>query len=82
MSAWTFLRQQYRYGRGAARYRAGGADRRPGSPSFYAGLIRAAFRAGPTPGLLVTAAQAATLAGVFRETARERLYDDLSRSRR
>ncbi|HET8956093.1 MAG TPA: glycosyltransferase [Solirubrobacterales bacterium] len=82
MSARGFLRQQYRYGRGAARYRASGNGRRPGSPSFYVGLIRAAFRAGPAPGLLVTAAQAATLAGVIRETARERLYDDLSRSRR
>lgn len=82
LGAGAFLRQQYRYGRGAARYRAGGADRRPGSPSFYVGLIRTAFRAGPTPALLVTVAQAATLAGVIRETARERLYDDLSRSRR
>jgi len=77
-----FLRQQYRYGRGAARYRQSGPDRHPGSPRFYAGLIRAGRRAGRAPGLLVTAAQAATLAGVIRETARERLYDDLSRSRR
>lgn len=82
MRVGAFLRQQYRYGRGAARYRQSGADRRPGSPSFYTSLIRAGFRAGRAPGLLVTAAQAATLAGVIRETARERLYDDLSRSRR
>jgi len=61
-----FLRQQYRYGRGAVRYRQRGPGRRPGSPSFYVGLIRAGFRAGPAPGLLVTAAQAATAAGAIR----------------
>lgn len=82
MRVGAFLRQQYRYGRGAARYRASGPGRRPGSIAFYAGLLRTGFRAGLYPGLLVTAAQAATLAGVIRETARERLYDDLSRSRR
>jgi GT2 family glycosyltransferase len=69
MSVADFLRQQYRYGRGAARYRQSGPDRHPGAPSFYAGLIRAGFRAGLAPGLLVTAAQAATAAGVFRKTA-------------
>jgi GT2 family glycosyltransferase len=77
-----FLRQQYRYGRGAARYRQSGADRRPGTPSFYAGLIRAGFRAGPAPGLLVTAAQAATAAGVIRETAKTLLEGWFLRSRR
>jgi GT2 family glycosyltransferase len=77
-----FLRQQYRYGRGAARYRASGANRRPGSPSFYAGLIRAGFRAGVAPGLLVTAAQATTLAGVIRETAKRHLEGAFLRSRR
>ena len=69
MSIRAFLRQQYRYGRGAARYRAGAPGRRPGSPSFYAGLIRAGFRAGFAPGLMVLAAQAATAVGVIRETA-------------
>ena len=71
MRVGDFLRQQYRYGRGAARYRASGAGRRPGSIAFYAGLLRAGFRAGLGPGLLVTAAQAITAAGVFRETANE-----------
>jgi glycosyltransferase involved in cell wall biosynthesis len=51
-----FLRQQYRYGKGAARYRSTGRDRRLGSPSFYAGLLRQGFAAGPMPGLLVCAA--------------------------
>jgi GT2 family glycosyltransferase len=60
----TFLRQQYRYGKGAAWYRKAAAGRSPGSVAFYLGLIRAAFRAGLAPGLLVCAAQFATLTGV------------------
>ncbi|HEV2727615.1 MAG TPA: glycosyltransferase, partial [Solirubrobacterales bacterium] len=58
-----FLGQQYRYGKGAAQYRSAGADRGFGSPSFYFGLLRQGFDAGFGPGLLVCAAQAATLAG-------------------
>jgi glycosyltransferase involved in cell wall biosynthesis len=64
-----FLRQQYRYGQGAAQYRRAAAGRRSGSIPFYLGLILAGFRAGLVPGLLVCAAQAATLAGVIRESA-------------
>jgi cellulose synthase/poly-beta-1,6-N-acetylglucosamine synthase-like glycosyltransferase len=60
-----FLRQQYRYGQGAARYRRRDPGRRSGAPSFYLGLMRAAFRAGLTPGLLVISAQIATLAGTL-----------------
>jgi glycosyltransferase involved in cell wall biosynthesis len=82
MSTAGFLHQQYRYGRGAARYRASASNRRPGSPSFYTGLIRAGFTRGLAPGLLVTAAQASTLAGVIRETASTRLEGGLMRSRR
>ena len=77
-----FLRQQYRYGRGAARYRRSGADRRPGSPSFYTGLIRAGFASGPAPGLFVCLAQATTLAGVIAETAKTILQGGILRSRR
>lgn len=77
-----FLRQQYRYGRGAARYRAGGADRGRGSLAFYTGLLRAGFRAGLRPGLLVTAAQFATATGAIRETAKSPLREDFLRSRR
>jgi len=65
LSLRDFLRQQYRYGRGAARYRARASGRRPGSPAFYLGLLQAGFRAGLRPGLLVAAAQLATLAGVI-----------------
>jgi len=82
MGVRDFMRQQYRYGQGAARYRSAGEARRPGAPSFYLGLMRAAFRAGPTPGLLVTLAQFATLAGAIRETAKKRRQDVFLRSRR
>jgi len=82
MSALAFLRQQYRYGRGATRYRAGAFNRRPGSPGFYAGLIRAGFTSGLAPGLLVSVAQVATLVGAVRETARIRPHDTFLRSRR
>jgi GT2 family glycosyltransferase len=81
MSVGGFLRQQYRYGRGAARYRASGPDRRRGSIAFYAGLLRAGFHTGLRPGLLVTAAQAATAAGAIRETAKRRRIDVFLRSR-
>jgi glycosyltransferase involved in cell wall biosynthesis len=68
----SFLRQQYRYGRGGARYRAADSARGLGSPGFYAGLLRAGFAAGPGAGALVLLAQLATAAGVIREAARRR----------
>lgn len=67
-----FLSQQFRYGRGAAQYRSADDDRRLGSPLFYAGLLRAAFAAGPAPGVLVCAAQAATLAGLLASDQKTR----------
>jgi glycosyltransferase involved in cell wall biosynthesis len=76
MSVRDFLRQQYRYGQGAARYRSAGPGRSVGAPSFYLGLLRAGFAAGAAPGMLVSAAQFATIAGVIRETVKMRLYDD------
>ncbi len=82
MGTSDFLRQQYRYGRGAARYRQSVDGRRPGSPSFYAGLIRTGFTSGPAPGLLVCLAQAATLAGALAETAKTVLEGPFLRSRR
>lgn len=82
MSVGGFLRQQYRYGQGAARYRAAEAGRRPGSPGFYAALLRAGFRAGLHPGILVTAAQAATVAGLIHETAKNLPGGWFLRSRR
>lgn len=60
-----FLRQQYRYGRGAAQYRSAASDRGFGAPSFYAGLLRQGFAVGRMPGLLACAAQVATLGGVI-----------------
>jgi mycofactocin glycosyltransferase len=76
-----FLRQQYRYGQGAARYRRAAADRHLGALSFYRGLIASGFRAGPAVGPLVCAAQAATLAGTLRETAKTHPQDEFLRSR-
>ncbi len=64
MTVTAFLRQQYRYGQGAARYHRAAASRRFGSLSFYLGLLRAGFRAGLVPGLLVCAAQGPTLGGL------------------
>lgn len=65
MGARGFLRQQYRYGQGAARYRSRSRDRELGSVSFYVGLLRAGFGMGIGAGLLVFCAQVATLAGVI-----------------
>jgi glycosyltransferase involved in cell wall biosynthesis len=62
----SFLRQQYRYGRGAARYRDASGDG-VGSVAFYAGLLRAGFAAGAGPGSLVGLGQLATAAGVAAE---------------
>jgi len=72
LSGRSFLRQQYRYGKGAAGYRNAKSGRGRGSPSFYAGLLRAGFNAGIAPGFLVCAAQAATLAGVLSARAAAR----------
>jgi mycofactocin glycosyltransferase len=82
MGVLQFLRQQYRYGQGAARYRRAEAGRRLGALSFYRDLVVSGFRAGPTVGSLVSAAQAATLAGAIRETANEVDYRPRLRSRR
>jgi glycosyltransferase involved in cell wall biosynthesis len=71
MGLWDFLRQQYRYGQGAVRYRNASPGRRLGAPSFYYGLIRRAFVVGVRPGVLVCAAQAATLAGMIADKYRE-----------
>jgi GT2 family glycosyltransferase len=81
MGLWDFFRQQYRYGRGAVRYRSAGDDRHPGSPGFYLGLFHSAFRAGLAPGLLVTTAHAATFAGVIRESPKTRIQPRFLRSR-
>jgi GT2 family glycosyltransferase len=82
MRVGDFLRQQYRYGQGAARYRRTGADRSRGTASFYAHLLVSGFRIGPVVGVLLIAAQAATVAGAIRETANQADNRPLSRSRR
>lgn len=64
-----FLGQQYRYGKGAARYRSAASGRGFGSLSFYGGLLRAGFAAGFAAGLLLCLAQLATLAGALAEAA-------------
>jgi GT2 family glycosyltransferase len=56
-----FLRQQYRYGKGARQYRSTDSSRGFGSPSFYSGLLRQGFTVGRAPGLLICAAQAVTV---------------------
>jgi len=81
MSVRNFLRQQYRYGQGAARYRNAGVGRPPGSARFYFGLLGTAFASGLANGVLVIAAQGAALAGVIRETARTRIQPGFLRSR-
>lgn len=64
MGILDFLRQQYRYGKGAAQYRNAGPSRSRGSSSFYVGLVRAGFAAGFTAGVLVCLGQLATIVGV------------------
>lgn len=62
-----FWRQQQRYGRGAyAVHRSSPRGPRLQRPGFYAGLLRAGFRAGVVAGLLVIVAQVATAVGVTR----------------
>lgn len=63
----SFLRQQYRYGRGASRYRAAAANRSLGPPSFYLDLVQTSFAKGPAAGALVCAAQLVTATGAFVE---------------
>ena len=65
----AFARQQFRYGRGAVRYRraGGGGNRGLGRPRFYAELVRDGFREGGAAGALVLAAQGLTAAGVAAE---------------
>jgi glycosyltransferase involved in cell wall biosynthesis len=59
-----FLRQQFRYGQGAYRFRRRSDQRRPlESRSFYTALLGRAFAESFSVGLLVTAAQLATTAG-------------------
>ncbi|HEX2096403.1 MAG TPA: glycosyltransferase family 2 protein [Solirubrobacterales bacterium] len=69
LTAASFLRQQYRYGKGAAQFRSTDPSRGLGSPGFYAKLLGAGFRDGIAPGLLVLTAQLAIAAGALKERA-------------
>jgi glycosyltransferase involved in cell wall biosynthesis len=67
LSGRDFVRQQYRYGRGAARFRRAHPGRGLERAGFYGALVRRGFSQGPAAGALVLAAQAATAAGVGTE---------------
>jgi glycosyltransferase involved in cell wall biosynthesis len=59
-----FLRQHFRYGQGAYRFRRRSGEQRPlESRSFYTALLRRGFTESLKVGLLVSAAQLATAAG-------------------
>lgn len=66
----SFLRQQYRYGKGATRFRSSGKDRTFGPLSFYTGLLRSAFAVGIGPGALTGVAQLAIATGALVERGR------------
>lgn len=66
-----FLRQQFRYGQGAAQYRSAASDRRFGSSSFYIGLLRSGFRSELAVGFWVCAAQVSILAGSSSPSIRQ-----------
>jgi GT2 family glycosyltransferase len=69
----SFLRKQFRYGRGAFRFRRLGAEPRSlEQPRFYARLVRRGFAEGPIAGTLVCVAQLTTAAGFAAEWAKTR----------
>jgi glycosyltransferase involved in cell wall biosynthesis len=68
-----FLRQQFRYGQGAYRFRRRSDQRRPlESRSFYTSLLRRAFAESFSVGVLVSAAQLVTAAGFAVAWAEQR----------
>ena len=85
-----YVSQHARYGRASYHYHRSPRGRRSlERPHFYAGLIRRGFRAGPSVGLLVTAAQWVTALGYLSEwlrasvpSRRDRSARDRSGSRR
>jgi hypothetical protein len=60
-----FLRQQYRYGRGAVKYRGADTGRQLGSATFYLRLLHTGFVVGFMTGVLVLIAQACMLRGLI-----------------
>ena len=67
LEAAGFVRQQYRYGRGAVLYRRAGSGRPLAPLRFYAGLLRRGFAEGPAVGALVAASQLLVAAGAAAE---------------
>jgi glycosyltransferase involved in cell wall biosynthesis len=67
LDARAFIRQQYRYGRGAVRFRASGPERGLPAPRWYGELVRRGFADGVKVGALVVAAQAAVASGALAE---------------
>jgi glycosyltransferase involved in cell wall biosynthesis len=64
----AYIGQHARYGRGSYHYhRTPACPRRLERPSFYTEMVRQGFRAGPSVGLLVAAAQWATAIGYVGE---------------
>jgi glycosyltransferase involved in cell wall biosynthesis len=69
----SFLRKQFRYGRGAFRFRRLGPEPRSlEQPWFYARLMRRGFAEGPIAGTLVCMAQLTTAAGFAAEWVKTR----------
>ncbi|UJA19170.1 glycosyltransferase [Thermoleophilia bacterium SCSIO 60948] len=67
-----FLRQQWGYGRGGARYRRAGHGRHPAPPGFWRELMGAGRREGPAVSALLLAAQLATAGGALAEAIEAR----------
>jgi glycosyltransferase involved in cell wall biosynthesis len=65
----AFIRQQFRYGRGAYRFLRADAGGGVQGAAFYARLLKAGVAAGPAVAALVIAAQVVTAAGVVAEVA-------------
>jgi GT2 family glycosyltransferase len=72
LTAASFWRKHFSYGRSAYRFRRDHGSGRLDRPGFYLGLIRAGFRAGPRTGFAVCVAQLATAAGFATEAAASR----------
>jgi glycosyltransferase involved in cell wall biosynthesis len=68
----SFLARQVRYGHGAYRFRRVTASRQLEPPGFYTAFLRDAFGHGARVGLLVSAAQVATLLGYAQGWAASR----------
>ena len=76
----AFVRRQFRYGRGSARFRTEAGGRAP--LAFYTGLLREGFRRGAGAGTLVAAAQIIGACGAAVEVFRRAAGDRRARRRK